>query len=93
VKKRRDNNRQRILAAACELPAEGFSGPELVMAAWRKWPGAFSLPGTLGTHPHSNAVLSKLVGKGGLCALGMIGRIAPGRYVVTDVGRQAAAAP
>jgi hypothetical protein len=80
-----------ILAAAGDLAAAGrpiFSGPDLVVAAWRRDPERFCLPG-YPEHPHSNRVLCELSGDkaSNPVARGFLARLERGCYRLTDLGR------
>ena len=81
--------RQKILAAAVFVEQYGgvrrIDADDLVVAAWRLFPGSFSLA----RHdlPHSNRVLSKLSGRDGLVEAGLVTRDDEGFVVVTPKGR------
>lgn len=85
------NIRQKILCAAATLPAEGFSGHTLAVAAWRRYPESFSLDVPGESLPNSNAVLSKLSGVEGIIARGWLARVGESTYQVTARGRRDAA--
>ena len=69
-----------------------FRPPDLGVAAWQADPETFGLPGH--DHPDSNKVLSVLMGtRKGLVDRGLLCRVAPLMYSLTDEGRQALKGP
>lgn len=76
-----DSQQARLAAVAADLP-QPFTAADLVVAAWKRQPATFSLPGY--PHPDSNKVLALLFGKRGLVARGHLVRCAAKTYRVAS---------
>lgn len=81
---------EKLLVAATGLPFT-FGIEDLIVAAWRLYPGTFGLAG-YSQHPDSNGVVAYVVGKKkGMVKTGMFDRVGPRLYSVTISGRNYAA--
>ena len=83
-----------VLLAASNLEQQGgspFTAEELVVAAWREFPGSFGMEG-LPQYPDSNRVYTKLMGKKGLAGRGWLVKVSDKRYQLSEAGRLAAQA-
>ncbi len=84
----------RILLAANDLSAKGtFTAEDLVVEVWKRWPDHFGLQGYAKDYPDSNRVLTKIMGsQSALRRRGLLRKVGPKRYQVTDLGANAARA-
>lgn len=80
-----------VLQAAATLPEE-FGTSELVIAAWRHAPERFGLKGYHLIWPDSNRIIVTLCGVRGLPHAGLLDKVAPNRYRLSNQGRQRVAA-
>ena len=79
-----------LVAAACLDRSRGggeFTAEDLVVAAWRLYPGSFGMSGY--DYPHSQRVVCRLSGPDGLIEKGLLGRVV-GALKLTDAGRRKA---
>jgi hypothetical protein len=83
--------RQLLLQAASEL-SEKFCEEDLVLAAWLLDKRRFGLGRYHIAHPDNNRVRATLVGHRGLIADGLLERIGPKQYRLTEAGRSYAVA-
>lgn len=82
---------QMVLLAAASLEAKTFTLETLTVQAWVQWPNeVFGLKGYESDFPNPNLVSATLCGKRGLVARGLMKRIAPRVYCVTQLGRAVA---
>ncbi len=77
----------RLLLTAATLNTP-FSVEALVVAAWKKYPLIFGLAGHLNLYPSDNKVQAALFGTGRLVDKGMIEKVSPKQYRVSDIGRR-----
>lgn len=92
---------EKLLLAAADLEAQGtspFSAEDLVVAAWRRDPEAFGLAGYPDDEtgrprfPNSNRVFVEIMGSKPIRKQGLLFKAAPKTFVLTEAGRQRAAA-
>lgn len=81
---------EKILLAASELPDTGFTAEDLVVAAFKRFPGDFCLMGHE-QYPDSNKILTQITtAKRGLQRRGWLAQIGKKRYELTGEGRRRA---
>ncbi len=79
---------EKILAAASDLPDDGFTAEDLVVATFKKFPSDFCLMG-FEQYPDSNKVLTQITtANRGLQKRGWLVQIGKKRYQLTGEGRR-----
>lgn len=84
----------KLLLAAYELETASrppFSAEDLVIAAWKAFPDAFSLAGHT-QYPDSNRVLVEIMGTKPLRRYGLVAKVGMKMYQLTEAGRRRARA-
>lgn len=76
-----------LVTAAAVFGDEPFTVWDLTIHATERYPKAFSMPGYLGLGS-DNTVKSCLCGKNRLPAKGLLRKVGPSRYRLTDAGRE-----
>jgi hypothetical protein len=82
---------EKVLCIAARLENSSktpFSAESLVIAAWKAYPLVFGLNGHEGESADSNKVLCTLMGRRGLVQRGLLIRVGPRTYSLTDRGRR-----
>jgi hypothetical protein len=80
-----------ILVAASQLEDQGqspFSAEDLIVQAWREFPGSFGLKGYANQHPDANRVLSSIMGERGLARRGWLCKMGQKMYSLSPDGRK-----
>jgi hypothetical protein len=86
--------KEHLLLAAHDLAAAGtvpFSSSQLTVAAWKRCPESFGMPGFKALYPDKQRVAADLSKGGSLIRYGYLSRHPDGGYRLTDAGKAAAA--
>lgn len=85
---RSDTKAELLVSVMATLPASGFSESDLTVRAWALYPRTFGLRGYEGQYPDHKRVATALLDRAGPVVAGLAERVAPGRYRLTEAGRQ-----